>query len=508
MNGKVYLVGAGPGDEGLITKKGIDCIKKADVIIYDRLISNDILTYANETTEFIYVGKVPNNHTLTQEEINQLLIEKAEAGYTVTRLKGGDPFVFGRGGEEAKALHDRKIKFEIIPGVTSSIAAPSYAGIPVTHRNVSSSFSVITGHENTDKPNSSLSWDKLATATDTLCFLMGIGNLENIVENLIKHGRDPNTPVAIVRWGTFTDQYTLTGDLTNIVQKVKKHNVKSPGVIVVGEVVNLRSSLNWFETKPLFGKKILVTRARSQASELSRNIKELGGEPVEFPTIKVEPPTSLDELDNAINNLGDYHWLIFTSQNGVNFFFHRLFYHQLDVRSLANIKICAVGRKTRECLEDKGLLVDVVPKEYRAEGLIEALKGKVKKEEKVLFPRAKKAREILPKALKDMGLEVNVVPTYQTVKESTAQEEIKTLLQENEIDAITFTSSSTVENFVDLIGTEGLENVDTFSIGPITEKTCNDLGIKVNATSDEYTIEGLVDVLTRRLGGVFDSTLI
>ncbi len=502
--GKVYLIGAGPGDEELITLKGLQCIKDADAVVYDRLATDRLLNHVRENARIIFVGKMPDKHVYTQDEINETLVELAKEGKTVARLKGGDPFVFGRGGEEALVLAYEGIDFEVVPGVTSAVAAPAYAGIPVTHRGISSSFSVITGHEDPNKELSQINWQSLATATDTLCFLMGMSNLESIVDKLIKYGRPPTTHVAIIRWGTRPLQQTLIGNLENIVERAREKDFKAPAVIVVGEVVDLNADLKWYDDKPLINKKIVVTRARSQASDLSSRIKALGGEPLEFPSIKIVPPDdSYEHLDNSLAKISSYDWLIFTSINGVEKFFDRYFSHDRDIRELGNIKICAIGPKTKEGIEQMGIKVDVIPSEYRAEAVLEAMKPKVKKGEKILIPRAKIAREILPKSLAEMGLEVDVAPAYMTVRETENAETLRKALENQEIDAITFTSSSTVENFVQILGADDyvslLENVFIACIGPITADTCKKLGIKVDKIAREYTIPGLTETLLEGL---------
>ncbi len=503
MPGKVYIVGAGPGTLELLTIKGLACIQRADTIIYDRLISRELLNHAKAGARLEFVGKSPGDHHMSQEEINELLVKEAQAGHTVTRLKGGDPFVFGRGGEEAERLSEEEIPFEVVPGITSAIAAPMYAGIPVTHRGLSSSFAVVTGHEDPDKPESSISWETLSKATDTLCFMMGMGNLPRIVAQLVAHGRDPETPVALVRWGTRPYQETLTGKLSDIAEKAQGQGFKSPAVIVIGDVVGLREKLTWFETKPLFNKRIVVTRAREQASVLSKEITELGGEPIEFPTIKITHPDAYQALDEGIDHLPDYQWLVFTSVNGVDRFFSRLYQRGYDVRHLSKIKICAIGSKTADSLTERGFKVDIVPGEYRAEALIDAMKNQVQTGERVLIPRAQEAREILPEALRRMGLTVDVVPTYQTVRETQDSQRLRGWLESQQIDAITFTSSSTVKNFVDMMGPSSIEllsGVHVACIGPITSETCQKYGITVDSVAAEYTIAGLVDSLVRSIG--------
>lgn len=498
--GKVYLVGAGPGDPKLITLRGLETIKMADCIVYDRLASPRLLAYAKPDVELIYCGKLPDRHTLTQEEINQVLVEKGLEGKVVTRLKGGDPSIFGRVGEEAEELVKNDIPFEIVPGITSGIAAPAYAGIPVTHRDFNSSIAIVTGHERPEKTESSINWEKLATAVGTIIFYMGVGNLPFIREQLIKNGRSPQTPVALVRWGTTIDQETLVGTLEDIEEKRQAVGLTNPAIIVVGEVVSLRDKLQWFEKKPLFGKRILVTRARSQASDLSEQISELGGEAYEFPLVKMLPPKESQPLDDALQNLGKFDWVMFTSPNGVTFFFKRLRELKVDIRTM-KAKIAAVGPKTKEVLEEKGLTVNVLPGEFRAEGLLNSLTGQLNAGEKVLLPRADIARETLPRELQTLGLEVTEVDTYDTVIDAGNVEETVDLLKEKAIHVITFTSSSTVKNFVQAMGdhdlTQLLEGVQIACIGPITADTARQLGLTVDVVAEDYTIQGLVDSITR-----------
>ncbi|PWM52217.1 MAG: uroporphyrinogen-III C-methyltransferase, partial [Clostridiales bacterium] len=337
--GKVYLIGAGPGDIGLITVKGLECLKKADVIVYDRLANPRLLSYKRNDCELIYVGKSPDRHTLTQDEINQVLVDEGLKGKNVVRLKGGDPYVFGRGGEEGEVLRAAGIEFEVVPGITSAISVPCYAGIPVTHRDFTSTFTVITGHEDPTKEDSSINWPRLATDPGTLIFLMGVGNLSKIVGQLTKYGKDPQTPIALIRWGTRPEQQVVTGTLANIIEEVAKAKLTSPAIIIVGKVVTLRDTLSWFEQKPLFGKRILVTRAREQASVLSEKLEALGAEAWEYPTIEIKEPADSTALDQAIAEAGTYDWMIFTSANGVNAFFKRLKALKLDIRTLGAVKI-------------------------------------------------------------------------------------------------------------------------------------------------------------------------
>ncbi|MGI6125430.1 MAG: uroporphyrinogen-III C-methyltransferase [Planifilum sp.] len=501
--GKVYLVGAGPGDPGLITVKGLETIKRADVLVYDRLASPRLLGYAPEEAERIYVGKRPDRHTLRQEEINELLVRKAKEGKVVVRLKGGDPFVFGRGGEEAETLAEHGIPFEVIPGITSAIAVPAYAGIPVTHRDFNASFVVVTGHERPEKTESSIDWEHLARAAETQIFLMGVGNLPFIREQLIRHGRSPDTPVALIRWGTRVEQQTLTGTLGDIVERVERANFQPPAVIVVGEVVKLRDTLKWFEGKPLFGKRVLVTRARSQASALSERIEALGGEAIEFPAIRITRPARQDLLDAALSRLEDYDWVVFTSVNGVRCFFRRLRELNLDIRRMAKAKVAAIGPQTAEALMGKGLQVEVQPGEYRAEALVEAMASRVEPGENVLLPRADIARKVLPRELERFGLKVTEVDAYDTRVGTEDAGEVARLLEEGAIHVITFTSSSTVRNFVQALRTVRedwkslVAPVQVACIGPITARTAEELGLEVDAVAETYTIDGLVDVLKR-----------
>lgn len=495
--GYVYLVGAGPGDPKLITLKGSECIAKAEVLVYDRLASRRLLSLAGLDCELIYVGKSPDRHTLRQEEINQVLVQKGREGKVVTRLKGGDPFVFGRGGEEAEALTEAGIPFEVVPGVTSAISVPAYAGIPVTHRDLTSSFTVITGHEDPAKNATAIEWQYLGPAHGTLIFLMGMENLETIASKLVENGKKPETPVAVVQWGTRPEQRTSVGTLDNIAHLVKIQGLTNPAIIIVGEVVSLREKLQWFENKPLFGKRIIVTRARHQASALSQAIEELGGEAWEFPAIELAPPSEPEHLTKALKNLKHFQWLVFTSVNGVEAFFKELTKQSQDIRDLKGMEIVAIGPATQAALEEKNLRVAYVPEEYRAEKIIEGLASRILPGQSVLLARAEEARDILPESLKALGADVWDIPVYKTVLGRANREELKSLLAEKAIQAVTFTSSSTVRNFIRLL--EGdlslLDGVKVFSIGPITSATARELGLKVHKEAVKYTIAGLVQAL-------------
>ncbi len=499
MKGKVYLVGAGPGDPGLITVKGLECIERADVLIYDFLVSPILLKHAPENAEIIYVGKKGGDHTLSQEKINSLIVEKAKSGLTVTRLKGGDPFIFGRGGEEAEVLINAEIPFDIVPGVTSAIAAPAYAGIPLTHRKFTSTLAFVTGHEDPLKEESSIDWSALAKGIGTIVFLMGVKNLPHITSRLISHGMHSDTPVALICWGTTPRQITVTGTLDTIVECVEDAGLKPPAVIVVGHVVKLRKIMRWFENRPLMGRSIVVTRAREQASELVKRLSDLGAECLECPTIKVAPPDDLKPLDMAIENLSTYDWLIFTSVNGVNFFFNRLFAKNKDVRALSNVHTAVIGPATAKRLFDFGLQSDIVPESYRAESIIKAFAGKDINGKKILLPRAKEARPILPSELAGMGAVVDEVTAYCTRAVQDNADLILTRLKEKTIDLITFTSSSTVQNFHSLLPPGDLENlmrgVVVASIGPITADTALNLGFDVHIVAESFTIPGLCQAI-------------
>ncbi|MBR2216600.1 MAG: uroporphyrinogen-III C-methyltransferase [Selenomonadaceae bacterium] len=499
MPGKVYLVGAGPGDPGLISLKAVDCLKKAQTVVYDHLADERLLEYAS-SAELIYVGKEAGRHTLGQEDINKLLAEKAKTGGTVVRLKGGDPFVFGRGGEEGLYLAAANIPFEVVPGITSAIAVPAYAGIPVTHRGVATSFAVITGHEDPTKEESGLNWPHLASGVDTLVFLMGLSNLAAITQKLRENGRAASTPAALIRWGTKPEQEVLTGTLGEISEKAQAANLKPPAVFIVGEVVKLRDKLGWFEEKgarPLWGKKILVTRTRQQASYLTEELESLGAKCYEIPTIKLTAPSDgYQQLDRAIEKLRAYNWLIFTSANGVEGFFARLHAARQDARAFGQAKVVAIGPATAEGLKTKGIIPDLVPLEYRAEGIVDILTAKVNKGDKILIPRAEKARDVLPERLLEMGATVTVVPVYQTQVAEENRQKLAAILQNQPLDYITFTSSSTVTNFSQLAqGIPLSPQTKIACIGPITAGTAEQKGFTPSLVAKEYTIPGLVHAI-------------
>lgn len=500
MAGMVYLVGAGPGDYRLISLKAVDCLKSADVVVYDRLADDRILQWAPKDAEYIYVGKASSHHTMRQEDINQLLVDKAKEGKCVVRLKGGDPFVFGRGGEEGLLLEENGLPFEIVPGITSAISVPAYAGIPVTHRAVATSFAVVTGHEDPTKGESNMRWEHLATGTDTLVFLMGVANLPHITKKLIENGRPADTPAAVIRWGTKPEQRVLVTTVANAAEDVAKNGIKPPAIFIVGEVVRLRDKLQWFDqlaTHPLFGRTVLVTRARSQASQLTARLEMLGARVIEAPTIAITAPSDgYAAIDTAIEQLHSYQWLIFTSANGVTEFFARLNVAGKDTRALGYARVAAIGSATAARLREHGIVADVVPAEFRAEGVVAALKGQLPPHAKVLLARAEEAREVLPDALREMGADVTIAPVYKTITGEVDAESLREQLAGGEIDMVTFTSSSTVKNLVNILGSIApLAGVKTAAIGPVTAETATKLGITPDIVAAEYTIDGLVEAI-------------
>ncbi len=503
QTGKVYLVGAGPGDPGLITVRGARLIAEADVIIYDFLASPVLLKMAMPEAEMIYVGKKGGDHTLTQDKINELIVEKAKTGAKVVRLKGGDPFIFGRGGEEVETLIKAGIFFEIVPGVTSAIAAPAYAGIPLTHRDYTSTVAFVTGHENPEKTESSIDWTSLARGIGTIVFLMGVKNLPNIVRELIANGRSPETPTAVVRWGTTRKQVTVSAPLNRIVDTVEKAGIKAPAAIIVGEVVSLRNTMKWFEKRPLFNRQIVVTRARSQASDLVSLLSDAGADCLEIPVIKIVPAKDLSPLDTALKQIETYEWLVFTSVNGVKIFFNYLFDTNRDLRDLSRIKTACIGPATAETLFSFGLRCDILPESYRAESVVDAFKHIDLENKRFLLPRAAEARPVLPVELEKMGAVVDEIPIYNTIPQNDGMETLRENLTAKTVDMVTFTSSSTVKNFYSLLPEEPelrkklMEVVKVAAIGPITADTAKEHGFDVHLEAKEYTIPGLYDAIVK-----------
>ena len=496
---KVYLIGAGPGDPGLFTLKGRDCLAAADVVIYDALANDALLAYTRKDAELIYVGKVAGNHALPQDGINQLLVDKAREGKVVARLKGGDPYIFGRGGEEAEALLEAGIPFEEVPGISSTIAAPAYAGIPLTHRNFASSVTIITGHENPDKPGSVHNWQALAQSASTLVFVMGMKNLPDIARNLLAAGMDPATPAALVYRGTTPRQRSLVSTLAALPQAAVDQGFSNPSVIVVGKVCSLHDQLGWFEQRPLFGRSVVVTRAREQASGLAQELVQLGADVIQCPTIEISPLPDYAELDAAIDRLSEYAWLIFTSVNGVRWFWKRLKAAGKDSRALGLCRVAAIGPATAEALEARGIRPDFIPERYVAEGVVEGLlaRGKVDGV-RMLLPRAAKAREVLPDELRKAGARVDVISAYETIPAAARKDEVLERMQAGTLDCVTFGSSSTVENFLSLIPAETLRahpEVRLAAIGPVTARTLEAHGLPCHIMPEEYTIPALVQAL-------------
>jgi uroporphyrinogen III methyltransferase/synthase len=497
QQGIVYLVGAGPGDPGLLTLRGAELLGRADVVVYDALVNGDLLRLAPRTAEIIFAGKRSRDHAIPQEELNQLLVQKAKEGKCVVRLKGGDPYIFGRGGEEAEELAAAHVPFEVVSGVSSIVAAPNYAGIPLTHREHCSSFTVITGHEDPSREASSLDFERLAAIPGTKVVLMGVERIGQLTERLIKHGMPPETPVAMVRWGTTGRQQSIEGTLQNIAAVAAEKKFAAPAVTIIGDVVKLRAKLNWFEKRPLFGRRIVVTRTREQASQLSRQLLELGAEVLEIPTIKIAPPDDHQPLVDALVGIGSYDWLIFTSPNGVSTFFDYFFKTYEDVRDLGALKIAAVGPGTAAKLKELHLKVDLMPDEYVTKKIASAFANFESIENlKMFIARAQVANPDLPSVLQEMGAIVDDVACYKTVPETDDRTGAAAAMLETGADWITFTSSSTVENFHARFDLPKLitqfPTLKLASIGPETSKAVATLGLKPQLEAKDHTIEGIV----------------
>ncbi len=502
--GLVALVGAGPGDPGLITIKAMEYIQRADVIVYDRLVNPVLLDHAPETCELVYVGKSPGQHTNSQDEINDILVSEAGRGKLVVRLKGGDPFLFGRGGEEAETLVGNGILFEVVPGVSSAIAAPAYAGIPVTHRDLSSSVVVVTGHEGPDKPRASVDWDALARGPDTIVILMGLGNLASITNRLVRAGKPPDTPVALIQDATTPDQKTVTGTLADIVQKARDAGLCPPVVAVVGDVVELREQISWHETRPLSNKRVLVTRARRQASALSFRLAALGAEVIELPAIEItQSPEHRKTLETAVTRAGEYDWAIFTSVNGVSLFFDRLQAIGAQPDSLDGLKLAAIGPETAKAIVRYGFSVSLTASTYTAEGLLDSLRPLDMRGAKVMLARAEGSRPVLPEGLMQMGAAVDEFCIYRASGPRTRPQRAIERLRAGEVDLATFASSSTVKNLVRMLeGDVGpLKRICVACIGPVTAATAEEFGLDVAIVAREHTIPGLIDAILKAAGG-------
>lgn len=494
--GIVYLVGAGPGDPGLMTLKAQACLKRADIVIYDYLANKRFLSYAPLRAKKFYVGKRGASHTQDQAKINDLMIQEAKKGKIVVRLKGGDPFVFGRGGEEAQALAQAFVPFEIVSGVTSAIAVPAYAGIPVTHRNFTSVVAFVTGHERDEEGNAPPDWSALSKI-GTIVFLMGFGTLEKNVKKLMEAGRDPKTPIAVIEWGTLSRQKTVVGTLKSIVGEVRRKNIRPPTITVVGKVVELQKDLSWFEKKPLFGKKILVTRSREQSSELSQRLEEEGASILETPTLEFRPPKDWRPVDHAIHGLAHKDWLVFTSANGVNFFFERLKFLKKDIRVLGRLSIAAIGPITARVLKERGLEADLVASEFRTAGLLKVFKRRGIKGKKILLLRAHESRGDLPQGLLKMGARVEEVETYRQWIPRKNASPLAEILGQERPDLVVFASSNTARNYVTLAKMAGVEEdlwkIPAASIGPVTSSTLRELGLPMIIQPHSSTISHLVE---------------
>ena len=494
-NGKVYLVGAGPGGLGLVTLRAKECVEKADVIVYDHLANPEMLGWAREDGEIIYAGKRAGEHALSQEEINKLIVERARAGKEVVRLKGGDPFVFGRGAEEAKAIVDAGVAFEIVPGITSAIAAPAYAGIPVTHRAENSHVTFFTGHEDPSKKESAIDYAPLAKLGGTQVMLMGVERIEPITRKMMANGVRRDLPVALVRWATTERQQTLIGTLENIAQRAMEVDFEAPAVAIFGDVVALRKDLNWYEHQPLSGKRIVVTRTRKQAGELTSQLRALGADVIELPTIRIEPPTDLREFAELVQDAHMYDWIVFTSSNGVDAFFEMFFKLYDDAREIGGAKIAAIGPATAQRVRDFHLHVDLQPEEFVAEAVVREFKKQGDVENlRILLARAEKARDVLPTELSKLGAIVDEAFAYRTVPETRDITGARRRFLEEGADLITFTSSSTVENFLAL-GLAWPKGMRVASIGPITSQTARDHGLTVDIEARRHDISGLVDAI-------------
>lgn len=502
MAGKVYLVGAGPGDPGMITVKGLRCLEQAQVVVYDRLLDPSLLESTPESAERIFVGKERGRQALTQDEINSLLVEEAQSGKLVVRLKGGDPFVFGRGGEEALELARHHIPFEVVPGITSAVAAAAYAGIPITHRKVASCFTVVSGSEDPSKPESSIPWDVLARTGGTLVVLMGWAALTSIMETLQKEGMPTGTPVALVQWGTWSQQRTVTGTLENVVNKGQEAGLKPPVIAVIGPVVNLREQLRWFDTRPLFGKKVLITRSRTQASNLRTILDDLGAQTLELPSVEIAPLEDYTQVDQAVAHLDEFGWVIFASTNGVEAVFDRLHAQGRDARAFGKTALGAIGPATAQALTRRGIIPDFTPVRSVSEEVVAELLDRDWKGVSVLLPGSDIGRDVLAQGLSDLGARVERVPAYRTITPQGVTEQARQILEQG-VDVITFTSSSTVRNLLDILDGDKrcLDSSFIACIGPVTARTAEELGIRVDLVAEDHTVEGLVDSLVRHFSG-------
>ncbi len=489
--GICYLVGAGPGDPGLVTVKGKRCIEEADVLVYDALSSPELLRWARRDAELIYVGKRAKDHALTQDQINELIVARTREGKRVVRLKGGDPMIFGRGGEEAAELAAAGVRFEIVPGISSTIGGPAYAGIPVTHRDHCSQLTLFTGHEDPTKDESSIDYRQLAQAPGTKVFVMGIGRLRDICAAFVAGGADPTTPIALTRWATTGAQRTLTGTLADIADTVEREDFGSPAVAVIGNVVREREHINWFETRPLFGKRIVVTRTREQAGGLSRELADAGANVIEMPTIRIEDPVDKRAFAECVTHAHEYDWIVFTSPNGVERFFRAFFAVREDARELGKPRIAVIGSGTAQKVREFRFGVDLVPKHFVAEGLVEAFREESMENLTVLWVKAEETREVVVQGLESMGAIVDECVAYRTVPETDDPTGAVARFRDEGADMVTFTSSSTVENFFKL-GLPWPTGCVAASIGPVTSEALRAHGVEPAFEAKPHDIPGLV----------------
>ncbi len=509
MAGVVYLVGAGPGDPGLITVRGLELLESADVVVHDRLVDARLIRRARTDAEVVDVGKTPGGRGARQDDIHALLIARASEGMSVVRLKGGDPFVFGRGGEEAMALLRAGIPFEVVPGITSAIAAPAYAGIPVTHRGVASAVTFVTGSDSPGKADTDVDWSALARTNGTLVVLMGWRSMESVVARLRSEGLPGDTPAALVEWATGPRQRTVTGTLSDIIENGRAQGLGPPIVAVFGGVAALREDIRWFDNRPLFGKRVLVTRSRTQASALSRLLEGRGAEVVEIPTIRNTPPEDYAELDSAIRRLPGFDWIVFTSTNAVDAVFDRLGEAGLDSRALHGMRVAAIGQSTARELRDRGIAADMIASLSISEGLVKEMAAIGVSGSRILVPGAETRREALASGLAELGADVDVVAAYRTVNVESSPAAVEAALADG-IDVATFTSSSTVRGLVRLLNGDvaKLDGVAVACIGPVTAAEARAAGLDVAILASESTVEGLVEAVTAHcVGGRPDEQL-
>ncbi len=497
MSGRVFLVGAGPGDPKLLTLRGVECLRQAEVVIYDRLAAPELLEHAPASAERIFVGKGAGQHTMSQEQINELLVDRAQAGRMVVRLKGGDPYVFGRGGEEALFLAQACVAFEVVPGITSAIAGLSYAGIPVTHRGIATSFAVITGHEDPAKPDSAIDWARLARGADTLVFLMGIEHLNEIVGHLRASGRPARQPAAAVRWATTSRQEAVFGSLGDIVERVREAELGPPALVVVGDVVRLHEQLDWRAKLPLSGLRVLVTRARDQSSQLAARLAELGAVAIEYPTIEIRAADDGGAFEAALARLSEFAWVVFTSANGVDAVFDRLATRGADARAFGSAQVCAIGPSTAASLLTRGIIADWIPEEFISSAILQGFRAHDLRGAHVLLARADIAPAKLADALREQGAEVADVAAYRTAPAEESRTRLIEALEAGEVDIITLTSSSTVRNLMSAIGARRdlLRGVNIACIGPVTAATAEELGLTPDVIAQEHTVPGLIRAL-------------